>query len=310
MFDEITQPRVDARGAGAGLALRLAIALALLLLPASVVAQTGSAPKGNPRLASLRIEIWPEYDRPAALVILKGALAEGVKLPAAIALRLPVASGGPAAVAFSATAGGDLLNLDHERASAGEFVTIRFDVLERFFHVEFYEPISTTVPARSYRYAWPGDLAAERVTVVVQEPAGASGLSVEPNLELASTGQEGLRYRAAELGAREAGKPLPIVIHYTKLGMRPSVEIMKPKAGEAPAAAASTPPAASGTSLPGWVLALLAVALLAVGASLTLFGRRRRASRPATLPHGACTQCGAPRTPGGRFCGKCGAKLA
>lgn len=311
MHAEMTQPRIDARGLGAGFASRLAmLALAMLLLPAFALAQTGGAAKGNPRLASLSIEIWPEYDRPAALVILKGALAEGVKLPAAVALRLPVASGGPAAVAFSATPDGNLLNLKHERASAGEFVTIKFEVPGRFFHIEFYEPIATTLPARSYRYAWPGDLAAERVTVVVQEPAAANAISVEPNLELASTGQEGLRYRAAELGALEAGKPLPIVVRYTKLDMRPSAEIMKPKAGEAPAAAASTAPAVAGAPFPGWVLGLLAVALLAVGASLLFFWWRRRAARPATLPHGACTQCGAPRVPGNRFCGDCGAKLA
>jgi hypothetical protein len=31
-------------------------------------------PVGNPRLASMHMEIWPEYDRPAVLVILKGDL--------------------------------------------------------------------------------------------------------------------------------------------------------------------------------------------------------------------------------------------
>ena len=152
------QPSIDIGGARAGFGARIRIlVLALLLLPAFAFAQ-GGAPKGNPRLASLAIEVWPEYDRPAALVILKGALADDVKLPAAVTLRLPAASGGAAAVAYSDTADGNLLNLKHEFAKAGEYVALKFDAPTRFFHIEFYEPIATTAPARSFRYVWPGDL--------------------------------------------------------------------------------------------------------------------------------------------------------
>ena len=293
--------------------MRLAMVLLVLLLPPKVgVAQTAGAVKANPRLASLGIEIWPEYDRPAALVILRAALAEGVDLPAAVALRLPLASGGPSAVAYSAISEGNLLNLDYERASAGEFVAITFAVPERYFHIEFYEPIATTPSARSYRYTWPGDLAADRVTVVVQEPAEANAISVEPNLGTFTTGQEGLRYRAAELGALEAGKPLPIVVRYTKLDMRPSAELMKTKRGGPAAAAASTVPPVSGARLPGGVRALRVGAWLALGASAIFFWwiwRGRSPARSAPLPHGACTQCGAPRARGNRFCGSCGTKL-
>lgn len=316
MHGEMTQPGFG--GARAGFAARLAMLALAMLLPAVALAQAGGAPKGNPRLVSLSIEILPEYDRPAALVILKGALAEGVKPPVAVTLRLPAASGGPSAVAFSAAVDSKLLNLNHERAVTGEFVTLKFEMPERFFHVEFYEPIATTLPARSYRYTWPGDFTADRVAVVVQEPALTNDMSVEPNLELLSTGRDGMRYRAAELGALEAGKPLPIVVRYTKLDMRPSVEIVKPKAGD-PALAAAAPPlaaaatgasAGAGPPFPVSVLVLLAVALIAVGAMLIFLWWRRRRAPPASLPHGACTQCGAARLPGNRFCGKCGAKLA
>ncbi len=314
MHAEMTRPRIDARGAHANFALRLGmLALAMLLLPALALAQTGGAPKGNPRLASLNIEIWPAYDRPAALVILKAVLAQGVMLPATVTLRLPAASGGPSAVAFSSTADGNLLNLKHERQSAGEFVTLKFDVPGRLFQIEFYEPIATNLPAHSYRYTWPGDLAAERVTLVVQEPALASAISVEPKLDLTSDGPAGLRYRTAELGALEAGKPLRIVVRYTKTDTRTSAEIVKRKAGDSalPVAAPVTSVPASGDApIPAWVLALLAVAFFVIGGLLIFLSWRRRAVRPATLAHGACTQCGVPYAPGNEFCGKCGAKLA
>jgi hypothetical protein len=301
----------------AGFASTLLIVVGLLL-PAFALAQAGAAPKGNPRLSSLSIEIWPEYDRPAALVILKAALAEDVKLPAAVTLRLPAASGGPAAVAFSATADGNLLNLKHERASTGEFITLKFEIPERFFHIEFYEPIATTLPARSYRYAWPGDFAAERVTVVVQEPASANAISVEPNLDLASTGQDGMRYRAAELGALEAGKPLPIVVRYTKLDLRTSAEIVKPKAGDSalpaaapPSATALAPPAAAASGgLPGWALALAGMVMLGLVGGVFFLWWQRRESAAAAPAQRTCAKCGAEQLPGNRFCGQCGKKLA
>jgi hypothetical protein len=314
---------VNPRRPGAGRchpAFAALLALTLLMLPALALAQAGGVPRANPRLASLNIEIWPEYDRPAALVILRAALAEGVKLPATVTLRLPAASGGPSAVAYSTTAGGNLLNLMHERAKTGDYITLKFQVPERFFHVEFYEPIATTDPARSFRYVWPGDLAVDQLTVVVQEPASASGISVEPRLANLSTGQDGLRYRTADLGALEAGKAFPIAVRYTKTDARPSAGTLQPKAAEPPAAAVAPPPTAmpapapaaavASGGLPDWVLPMAGLALLGLlGAALIFWWWRRESkiARPATR---FCAKCGAAQMPDSRFCANCGAKVA
>lgn len=309
----------NAQRARSGLAARrAAFALALLLLPAVAHAQAAGAPTSNPRLASLNIEIWPEYDRPAALVILRGALAESVKLPAAVSLRLPKSSGGAAAVAYSATADGNLLNLKHESATTGEFITLQFETPERFFHVEFYEPIATTSPARSFRYAWPGDLAAERIAVVVQEPASASEIAVEPKLDGTSTGQNGLHYRSAELGALEAGKSLPITVRYTKVDARPSAEILKPKGSDLPVAPAATPvagphgaaAAAASSGWPDWVFPLAGLMLLGLGGGALILWQWRRAALPQAPAGHACAKCGTAQAFGNRFCSACGAKMA
>ena len=311
------QSTIDTSGARAGFAARFRIfALTLLLLPALSFAQGSGAPKDNPRLASLVIEVWPEYDRPAALVILKGALAESVKLPATVTLRLPVASGGAAAVAYSDSADGNLLNLKHEFANAGEYVALRFDAPTRFFHIEFYEPIATTVPARSFRYVWPGDLAADRVLVVVQEPATATDIAVEPNLDLPSTGQDGLRYRSGDLGPRDAGKPVAIAVRYTKADARPSAEIVKPKRTETALPAQAPPPAGAkapvaGTGgLPDWALPLAGFVLLGLLGAALIVWQWRRSARAAAPAGRFCVKCGAPLVAGHRFCGSCGAKVA
>jgi hypothetical protein len=287
--------------------LRFAFAL-LALLPALAFAQA------SPRVASLTIEIWPEYDRPDALVIIRGALAEDVKLPAAMSLRIPAASDGPAAVAYATSADGNLLNLKHERAKSGDHVTLKFELPERFFHVEFYEPMTIADGARTFRYTWPGDLAVGRATLTVQEPAAAQGIVTQPELKELSTGAGGLGYRSGDLGALAAGKAVPITIKYTKSDARPSVDIKGLRTAQAapPAAApASAPPAVAatgGTSLPAWVLPMAAFGALALVAALLVFLLWRRQSAPGSTAH--CTKCGAALPAGSNFCGKCGKKVS
>ena len=308
---------VVARFLDFALAFVLSLLLGLALAPSPGYAQDKSAAGSSPRLSNLSVEIWSEYDRPgAALVILKGELAPEVALPAKIALRLPKSSGGPSAVAFFKDPGSGPLNLEHKAETRGEFVNVRFELPERTFLVEFYDPLPTAQPARGYTYNWAGDLAAERVTVIVQEPATATGLEMQPKHERISTGNDGLNYLSAQLGPQPAGKALPITVRYSKADARTTTEIVKPKSSVPAAAAPSLPsgPAApapaGGAPLPGSVIAMIAVALLSGITAVALFLWQRRGGAPSHLPHGACTKCGAPRRAGDRFCGKCGAKLA
>ncbi len=286
----------------------LMAALALMLLPAFAAGPGGgAAPLRNPHLASMQIEIWPEFDRPAALVILRGTLAPDARLPADVTLRIAASTGGPSAMAYSAAAGGNLLNLQYERKDAKDFITLRFKVPERYFHVEFYDPLSTAKPERSYTYVWPGDFAVNRLSVVAQEPAAARNFSTQPSLDASATGEDGLHYHSGELGAREAGKRLPIKVSYTKSDTRTSTDILGQKAPEpAPAPATS-----SGGDATKWVLlAIVALSLLIGGGAALLWWRGRAQTAPAKPDSAAaCAKCGAPRAEDDRFCSNCGARL-
>lgn len=279
--------------------------VAAALLPALAAAQSTSATPRNPPLETLQIEIWPEYDRPAALVILNGQLAADVALPAPVTLRLPGASGGAHAVASAEREDAPLLNVEHTQKSAGDHILLNFRAPQRFFHVEFYEPIATHSPERRYSYVWPGDLAAARASLMLQEPATASAISMQPEASASATGQNGLRYRSAELGVLEAGKPLQVEVRYSKNDTRTSAEILQP----APAAAS---PARSDT--PAWVFgaaAALAV-ILAAGSFIFWYERRLRpAAPPPASPQSTsfCAKCGARTAPGDRFCAQCGTRL-
>jgi hypothetical protein len=252
----------------------------------------------NPPLAALQIEIWPEYDRPRVLVILKAELPDSAALPAELALRLPATSGGPSAVAY-ADASGKLFNLAHEPETKGNFVTVRIRPPQRYFHVEFYDALALDKPEREYRYTWPGDFAVERLSVLVKEPAAASGFAVLPSLDITGQSPDGLNHRGAQLGALKAGQQLPIEIRYTKSDTRPSTEIVG-----AAAAAPGTPPE---TPAPTWPLLLVAAgAAVLLGAIAALVWRRRRSTNASGL---YCRKCGKATQAGDRFCANCGATL-
>ncbi len=311
MKDAKRRQGLPAGGAAAVSASGIAIvvfALMPLLAFAAVPPGRGSAQQ-NPRFASVQIEIWPEFDRPAALVMLKGELPAELALPAAVSLRIPSSSGGATAVAFATAARAELFNLQYEYdwKAAEDYMTLRFQAPERFFQVEFYDPLVTRAPDRSYTFVWPGDLAVDRLSVRFQEPAAASNISVQPDLGAGVAGPDGVRYRTAELGAFKAGKPLPIKIRYTKTDSRTSSEILGLNAPDA------TPPATTGSSrgLPGWILGLASAVALSMGAVGGVLWWRRRGKASRAQPGGAgfCPQCGSRLASGDRFCSKCGTRV-
>lgn len=278
----------------------------------------------SPRLASLEIAIWPEFDREAmALVILRGELADEVPLPATVAMRIPASSGGPAAVAYADSDTDTLLTLDYELTAAEASLLVTFTTPSPYFQVELYDPLSIDTSNRSYAYLWPGDLAVDDLVVEVQQPAGATDLSIEPDLGERTVGPDQLEYRSAHMGSLEAGKALAVNLTYTKADLRTSAEILGIDGAEV-----TTPQQADsdgGVPTIAIVAALIAGHAVVAGAVVYWRWRRRRALAPLGPASGRrrgrhgpsgtakkpktdvfCTQCGEQLPPGQRFCPICG----
>ena len=246
-------------------------AMLLLALAWSAHIAVGANAQANPSLAKLEIDIWPEFDRPATLVILGGELAPEVTLPASVSLRIPTSSGGPAALASAVSADAPLMNIPYERSEAQvDFLTLTFETEDRFFHLEFYDRLETDGASRSYRYFWTGDLRVGELSVQVQQPAGATALSVQPDLGPDFAGLHELAYRQANLGALEEGKSLTVDIAYQKSDARTSAEILglttdAPEPGNP----------GSDERLPRWLIVVVVAGALVLAAAVLT---RRRSS--------------------------------
>lgn len=272
----------------------------------------------NPPLAHLEIDIWPEFDRASSvLVIVRGEITADATLPAQVSVRIPVSSGGPIAVAEAATATEQLLELPYQRSDIQvDFMTISFSATKRLFHVEFYDPLGTETPERAYSYLWAGDFSVAQVTLQLQEPALASGVSVSPDLGAPIAQSDGPPYRQADLGALELGEVLAVEVGYQRTETRTSADIL----GLGQEAAASSSGESEWTTTRLLVLGGMgAASALLVATALVLWRRQRVRARAAPASRvqrrrqgaaggsgAACSKCSSELGPGARFCPSCG----
>jgi len=285
------------------------IAACLAGLFATSAGAAAPAKGAAPRFETLSVEIRPEHDRPAALVILIGQLAADVALPAAISLRIPASSNGPSAVAFANGDREQLYDLGYDRSNAKDYITLHAKLPGRVLHLEFYDNMVTGSKERRYHYVWPGDMAVDKFAVSVEEPASATDFSTRPELGETTVGNGGLRYRGAMLGAVPAGKPVAIDLRYTKTDTRPTTEILN-LSKEAPVPQTTGEVVAPSTMRPEVILVLGIGLPLLLAAGTGYWWWRRRSMMESGAIARVCTKCGHKAKPGDRFCAKCGKALA
>jgi hypothetical protein len=293
-------------------------------------------------LDALRVELWPEYDQAAVLVILAGVLPPSVIVPAEVTLTIPGNATVFAAAVQDANQG--LLNATFSTTRQADKTLVKLTATTRAFQLEYYDSSLQIVgAARTFAWQWQADYAAQQVTLRVQEPAGAANLATTPGLQPTGAGDLGLSYREANLGPIAAGQALTLNLSYTKSSPQLSADAIgatQPTPSPAPTDAASP-------NTPIILLAFLAAGIVLGTIGLwrlrqrTAAARRRgRNPRPPAKPHPQsspapapkppaapaptparkppaapapkrfCTQCGQPLQPGDRFCRACGAQTA
>ena len=251
--------------------------LALLFLTPAAQAQ------GPLSLEEFEISLWPEYDRQDVLVIYKAKLPADVSLPVDVTLKIPAVAGEPHAVAVRQMDGA-LLNAAYEREVEGEWALITITATMPEIQLEYYDPqIEVDGGQRSYTYVWPGNYAVDAMRFVVQQPIGASQVSIEPDLGSFTQYQgDPMQYYIMDVGSPKLNEMVSVDVNYFKDSDTLSIESLQVQ----PSAPVID---SNGTStgfieyLP-WILGGLGVLLL-VGGGVWYWQMNKAPSQPASQKH-------------------------
>ncbi|GMR09275.1 MAG: hypothetical protein BMS9Abin28_0093 [Anaerolineae bacterium] len=292
-----------------------ATAAALLLLIIGSVG--GSAQSDTAPVDHLEVALWPEYDRPAMLVIYRFELAEDTALPATVALPVPAAAGQPTAIAWLGS-DGTLYDAAFTSESAGEWLIVQIEMPEaRTGQIEFYSDMDFADTRRSFLFEWPDGFELGGMSYEVQEPVSATDLRVNPAPDREGPGAFGLNYLTGDLGPQPAEGVTAISVTYEKSTPALSVEALRPL-GEI-----STPAdlQSGNLDLLPWLLAAAGIVALGGGVYYLAFRQRlapqraprRRRKRGTDVELEAstvyCHQCGAAAGISDVYCRQCGTQL-
>ncbi len=239
----------------------------------TVVAQTPAS------LKRLEVSIWPEYDRPSALIIVNAQLADDAPLPSTVSLPLP-STATPHAVA-KGTPEGRLLMADYTREERGGSSYVRIATDLRAVRLEYYTEISVVDAEREFIWIWPGGLDVGNLTYDVMPPPGATNLVIDPPPGARKTDGTGLTHLSADLGPRSASDRLAIRLTYTKSSPELTVAALQREQASPP----QTPPPAEPTptptspASPETSIWLFVLPVLAVGLIVAWMAFRRRSPR-------------------------------
>jgi hypothetical protein len=282
--------------------------LVLLIIPFSVVAQEEIS------LETLTVQLWPEFDQPAMLVIYDFTLPEDTSLPVEISLRIPLDA---TLIAVAYAPDDNLLNLPYQdpyEENGWQIVTIQADT-QAIYHIEYYAPLTRSDTQREYLYLWPGDYAVETFNVSFKPPVDTTEITTDPQMSSATT--EGSALSLLEWGTSNlaADEELPIRIAYTKTSDRLGVSDQPLETGIVDE---STQGRVSLSNYLPYILGGLgAMLILVAGLYFWQTGkgkpapRKRHRSRDEQSEDGEvyCHQCGKRAQSGDRFCRTCGTRL-
>lgn len=303
-------------------AISLFLVLSILLVPLPGQAQS------SPTIESLKVELWPEYDRSSMLVIYRFTLSADTSLPAQLKIRIPAAAGDPFALAVGPSLD-QVGDAPYNRTILGEWAEISFVATMPAVQLEYYDPgLTKSNSSRSFEYNWPGDYQVKSLAVEVQQPIGATGMRISPSLGNGVARADGMVYYTSEIGSLNSSQSFSINLEYQKpsddlsvgsLPIEPSQPLTPDTSGRVQV-----------ESLLPWALGLLGLLLIGGGGfwywqstrreprsqSKTRARGRRRVSQPVEEEEEEsseinvyCHQCGKRAAAGDRFCRSCGTRL-
>jgi hypothetical protein len=276
-------------------------------------------------LETVQVQFWPEFDRPAMLVIYTIDLPEDTALPVNLTLRIPADAGEPNAVAVAVE--DRLITAEYTRSVDGDWADIVVVADSTRVHVEYYDTgLAFENTLREFEYSWPGSYAVNDFIVRVQAPVGATQFTFSEAMEGPQVASDGLGYYLGSIGALNAGEDFDFSLSYQKGDNLLSFDALSNQ-DSVPA----PEPAEQGgffSNAPTWVWVIvgMGVVLIGMGAwslisdsskkakkSRSNYKKKRsKAGTPGRVSKKQskfCHKCGTAAQPGDKFCRECGQKL-
>jgi hypothetical protein len=282
----------------------------VFLIPAPVRSQ------GEVHLSLLGVDIWPEYDQPAVLMIYRLTLASDTKLPASLSLHLP-ANGQINAVALVDSTQG-LVNTPYDKTVLGQSAVLNLTTNSLQVQVEYYQPLVKDGIIRHIQFEWAGDYAVDKLDANFLKPFGAENVSISIPPTDTGPGQDGLTNYHIQKANLAAGKSFSLTIDYQRQTDALSISSLPVVAASTPGP--DTPGRVSMTGILPWVLAGIGLLLIVAGvvgfivwqrsSQGSLTGKKNKPHRnesEAEIIY--CNQCGKRAQPGDIFCRTCGTRL-
>ncbi len=214
-------------------------------------------------IEQLQVDIWPEYDRPAVLVIYRIGLTADTTLPATLTLNIPKDADRPSRLAVQ-DVDGMFYNIDFTTQDAAEWVSITFTTPSHEIQLEYYDPnITFTQYQRAYQFTWQNDLPVNALTVRVQQPVNATKILIEPDMGSGRIGQDGLEYFIFLAGQIHANEEYTVKLTYDKPDFMLSSGLL-PVSPVKPITLRTKGRTTATLAVP-WALALLGIVLIVTG---------------------------------------------
>jgi len=282
----------------------------VLLVPVPVQAQ------GKLHLSTVSVDIWPEYDRQAVLMIYHIAISAGTSLPASLSLRIP--AGADINVVKVKDASGNLINAPYENNDQGLWSVLTVTCTSPQVQVEYYTTLVKNGTTRHIVFDWAGDYAVEKLDVNFLQPLGAESPTISLPPLVTSPGQDGLTNYRIETANLAVNMPFALTIDYLRQTDALSISSLPVQAASTPGP--DTPGHVSMTGILPWVLAGIGLLLIIAGIFgfvswqrgglvLTPGSRKTPIQKLKEEKFITCYQCGTRAQPGDVFCRTCGTRL-
>ncbi len=272
---------------------------------------SAEAPSGDLRIQYLRVSIWPEYDDPRVLVIIRGELAPESAVPTR--LRLPIPKTAELLGAGMVSAQNELLNHPHQRLTGDTSDTLELTLpVRRFFAEWYYDPFEKRTSDRQFTYPFSLPYTVAQLDVDILQPDAATEFRIEPAAMRENVNARGGRHYLFAYQDLEPETLHTFKVAYIKTTDEPSVS--------KPQDAASAQQTGPSRETKTWVaFAMLAGFAVIFAGGVLVFKNKRPSTLPATStpPVPAAPQVASipvpdaagPSVAAQNFCPNCGRQL-